>query len=461
VFGGAAVTSVVGDPVGRPSPSRRFAAVGAIVIVVGVLAATLVLALQDPGHRIAAVALVAVFAVAVWYALTRSGRARVLAAALAVAAVAGVAAVLVVGSLSSVLVRVGLLVVAVGLGRYAAARDVQTLKQSVTPGIPVPPARRGVLIMNLKSGGGKAERFSLVDECRKRGIEPVVLQPGDDLAALARDAIARGADVVGMAGGDGSQASVAEVAADHDVPFVVVPAGTRNHLALDLGIDRDDVVGALDAFAGAVEQPMDLAMVNGRVFVNNVSLGLYAAVVRSPEYRDAKVDTTLAALPTVLGPGTRPFDLRFDGPDRVHHDGAHMVLVSNGPYGHSVRTMASRASVRDGVLGVTALVVPDDAAARRFLRSLALDRPERYAGFHAWETTTFVVDSGAQVPVGVDGETVTLEPPLRFSVRRAAVRVRLAPSAIGYSPTARSVAVGQYLSAMWRVARGCTVAIDD
>ena len=98
--------------------------------------------------------------------------------------------------------------------------------------------------------------------------------------------------------------------------MVVIPAGTRNHLALDLGIDRDDVVGALDAFDEAVERPMDLAYVNGHVFVNNVSLGLYGAIVQSPEYRDAKVDTTLSALPKLLGPDSEPMDLRFDEPGR-------------------------------------------------------------------------------------------------------------------------------------------------
>ena len=139
------------------------------------------------------------------------------------------------------------------LARYALARDVRSLKQSETPGKPVPAARRGVLIMNLKSGGGKAEKFRLVDECRARGIEPVVLQRGDDLLQLARDAIDRGADVVGMAGGDGSQALVASMAAEREVPMVVVPAGTRNHFALDIGLDRDDVVGALDAYGEARE----------------------------------------------------------------------------------------------------------------------------------------------------------------------------------------------------------------
>src|SRR3990172_4813617 len=135
-------------------------------------------------------------------------------------------------------------------------------------------------------GSPRCETDYLVDECHKRGIEPVVLGPEDDMLRLARDAADRGADVIGMAGGDGSQALVASVAAELGLPMVVVPAGTRNHLALDLGLDRDDVVGALDAFGEAREQPMDLADVNGHVFVNNVSLGLYAAIVRSPEYRD-------------------------------------------------------------------------------------------------------------------------------------------------------------------------------
>ena len=178
-----------------------------------------------------------------------------------------------------------LLVVALLLARYALTRDVRSLKQSETPGKPVPAARHGVLIMNLKSGGGKAEKFHLVDECRARGIEPVVLQRGDDLLQLARDAIDRGADVVGMAGGDGSQALVASIAAERGVPMVVIPAGTRNHFALDIGLDRDDVVGALDAYGEARERVIDLADVNGRIFVNNVSLGLYAddrAVARVP-----------------------------------------------------------------------------------------------------------------------------------------------------------------------------------
>src|SRR5204863_2867049 len=133
---------------------------------------------------------------------------------------------------------------------------------------------------------GKRSPFGLDTQARARGVDPTVLRPGDDLLQLAEDAIARGAEVVDMAGGDGSQALVATVATRHDVAHVCIPAGTRNHFALDLGLDRDDVVGALDAFTDGLERRIDLARVNERVFVNNASLGVYAKVVQSDAYRD-------------------------------------------------------------------------------------------------------------------------------------------------------------------------------
>ena len=174
----------------------------------------------------------------------------------------------------------------------------------------VPPVHP-VLIVNARSGGGKAVRSDLVTECGARGIEAIPFELGDDLASLATAAIDGGADAIGMAGGDGSQAAVAAVAAEHDIPFVCVPAGTRNHFALDLGIDRRDVVGALDAFHEGDERRIDLGRVNGRLFVNNVAMGLYGNVVQSPQYRDHKVRTVVQMLPDLLGPEAEPFDLRF------------------------------------------------------------------------------------------------------------------------------------------------------
>lgn len=291
-----------------------------------------------------------------------------------------------------------------------------------------------MLLVNPRSGDGKAERVGLVRECRARGIKPVVLRPGEDVVALAEAALADGADVIGMAGGDGSLALVAGVAARHGVPIVVVPAGTRNHLAMDLGLDRDDVVGALDACGAGVERTVDLGDVNGRPFVNNVSLGLYAEIIRSPAYREAKMDTTLNALPGLLGPGSSPFDLRFTDPTGERHTGAHVVQVSNNPYGRTLHTLISRPRLDSGRLGVIALKLPESPRDRALLAAITAGRPERLPGFVAWEALRFEVDSGDLVDAGIDGEALRLAPPLRFIIRPGALRVRLPEHAVGPSP---------------------------
>jgi diacylglycerol kinase family enzyme len=296
-----------------------------------------------------------------------------------------------------------------------------------------------VLLINPRSGGGTAQRVGLVQECRARGIEPVVLGPGEDVVALAEAAAAGGADVIGIAGGDGSLALVAGVAARHRLPMVVVPAGTRNHLAMDLGLDRGDVVGALEAYGPAVQRAVDLGDVNGRPFVNNVSLGLYAEIIRSPAYRDAKVDTTLSALPGLLGPSSRPFDLRFTDPADNRHSGAHLVQVSTNPYGRTLRTLGSRPRLDSGRLGVITLELPEGPPDRAFLAAIAAGRPDRLPGFVAWEPLTFEVDSGDLVAAGIDGEALRMRPPLRFTIQPGALRIRLPQHARGLSPAAREL----------------------
>jgi diacylglycerol kinase family enzyme len=297
-----------------------------------------------------------------------------------------------------------------------------------------------VLIINMKSGGGKAERFHLLEACEQRGIEPVVLHPGDDLIQLAEDAVARGADVLGMAGGDGSQALVATVAAHHGIPHVVVPAGTRNHFALDLGVDRDDVLGSLDAFGDGAEHRVDLAALNGRVFVNNATLGIYAQIVQSPEYREAKRQTVAAMLPDLLGPDAPGLDLRFTGPDGQLHSTADVILVSNNPYElHRFGGRGTRERLDRGVLGVACATV-DDAGEAAKLVTLELARQiHRFPGWLEWTTERFEIDADRPVEVGVDGEALTMEPPLVFETRPAALRIRLPRSSGGRSPAARAV----------------------
>ncbi|MCB1248758.1 MAG: hypothetical protein KDB36_05100, partial [Acidimicrobiales bacterium] len=329
----------------------------AAVSLLALLAAVVVTVVAVPGdvlRLVGAVVLLLAAVVAAWFGMVRRGVKRLVGLVVGVACLAGV----IVLGLTADAHGVALVVVVV-LAAASAAAARAALRQdlaTVTPeGTLVGAATRPVLIMNLRSGGGKAERFHLEDECRARGIDPVVLRPGDDLRQLAADAVARGADVIGMAGGDGSQALVASVAAEHDVAHVCIPAGTRNHFALDLGLDRDDVVGALDAYAGGYERRIDLATVNGRVFVNNVSLGVYAEIVQSPDYRDAKRQTTTTMLPDLLGPTAEPFDVHFDGPDGRRHDGAQVIQVSNNRYVlTSLTGFGTRARLDEGVLGIAA-----------------------------------------------------------------------------------------------------------
>ena len=229
-----------------------------------------------------------------------------------------------------------------------------------------------MLFYNPKSGGGKAEKFHLADEARARGIEPIELKLGTDLEQLVRGAVADGADALAMAGGDGSQAVVAMVAAEQDLPYACIPAGTRNHFALDLGVDRDDVVGALDAFVGGRERRVDLAEVNGRVFVNNVSIGLYAEAVQREGYREAKLRTILDTLPEALGPEGKGLDLRWTGPGGHEHSSGAAILVSNNRYrlGRAVGS-GTRPRIDDELLGITVASAP---AARPALAPASLAR---------------------------------------------------------------------------------------
>ena len=214
-----------------------------------------------------------------------------------------------------------------------------------------------MLFINPWSGGGKAAKVGLAEEAAKRGIRTVELHKGDDLRQLVHDAVSAGADGVAAAGGDGTQAIVATAAAEHGLPFACIPAGTRNHFALDLGVDRDDVVGALDAFVDGGEHLVDLGEVNGRVFVNNVSMGLYAEAVQSKGYRNAKIRTLLDTVPAVFGPSGSELDLQWASPDGTVHASAATILVSNNPYrlGHAVGS-GTRPRIDAGRLGVA--VVP-------------------------------------------------------------------------------------------------------
>jgi len=396
--------------------SRRWAAVVSLVLFAAAVVLAVVVAVQRFPRGLSVLACVVVALAAAWWALVRRGFARVVGAVVAVVLLVG-AVVLVVlegGVLEDALILAGL-VVSVGAASRAFAVRAQLPAGSSL--------KQPVLFYNPKSGGGKAERFQVAREARARGVTPVVLHLGDDLGKLVRDAIAGGADAVGVAGGDGTQAIVAAIASEESLPYVCVPAGTRNHFALDLGVDRDDVVGALDAFTKGRERVVDLAEVNGRVFVNNVSLGVYAEAVQSAGYRDAKLRTLADTVPTVLGPGGESLDLRFTGADGREHKTGAVVMVSNDPYRLGrVLGSGTRPRLDGGALGIT-VAGEDGAGGGR--------KP-----VEEWSAPSFEVRSDGPVAAGIDGEAAELEPPLRFRTRPQALRVRIAPQHPGASPSA-------------------------
>jgi Diacylglycerol kinase catalytic domain len=403
------------------SGSQRRAAAG-LALVLG--AATLLLALyvvfQQFPRGLLVLGCVAAALAAGWYGLLRRGVVRLASLGVALVALAVPVVLLLTDGdhlEEAILIGVGL-AASLALARAAFRRRVSLP--------PAPQPEQPVLFYNPKSGGGKAEQFGLSGEARARGIEPIELNRGADLAELVQKAVDNGADALAMAGGDGSQAVVAAMAADLNLPYACVPAGTRNHFALDLGVDRDDVVGALDAFVDGGERRVDLAEVNGRVFVNNVSLGLYAEAVQRPGYREAKLRTLLDTVPDVIGPDGTGLDLEWTGPGgHEHHSGA-AVLVSNNRYrlGTAVGS-GTRPRIDDGLLGITVAAAP-------------IGRPGRFAQrpWREWSAPEFEVRSDHPVMAGIDGEAVTLDPPLRFRIRPGVLRVRISGKHPGASPSA-------------------------
>jgi diacylglycerol kinase family enzyme len=321
-----------------------------------------------------------------------------------------------------VVVVAGLLAVAAGAARAALVPDLP--RMAVRQRKLSPPAH-AVLLCNPAAGGGKVEEFGLLALAAELGVETVVLDEGDDLEQLARAAVARGADCLGMAGGDGSQAVVASVAVEHDLPFVCVSAGTRNHFAQDLGLDRDDPRPTMLAFRDAIERRVDYGTIGDRLFVNNVSLGAYATIVQDDAYREAKADTTLSLLPELLGAQAEPFDLQFTAPDGDEVDGAFLIQVSNNPYVIGAQPDASQRRRLDrGVLGVIAVSAGTGVEAGRVAAMVAVGQRRRCSGWYELTPRSFEVRSrSGSAPAAVDGEAVKLPTPMRFRIHHLGLRL--------------------------------------
>ena len=392
----------------RASFALMLAAVALVLAVAGWRSLTLV--------AFAVIGVCAVLAGGYWF-LANRGLLRWLALVLVIAAPALILVAFAWHHLLWVaVVAVALIIAAAGTAKTALSTEDQ---ETAMPAVPAARPRRPFLIMNPRSGGGKVTRFGLKDKAQALGAQVALLQgPGTvDVAALARKAVADGADLLGVAGGDGTQALVAGIAAEHGLPFLVISAGTRNHFALDLGLDREDPATCLDALTDGEELRVDLGVIADRTFVNNASFGAYAEVVRSPAYRDDKRGTTLQMLPELLkGHQGARLSARA-GAARI--EGPQALLVSNGPYEMSdVAGLGRRARLDAGTLGVVAVRV--DSARQ----AAGLVRRGHGTGLTVLTAGEVTVDADApQIPVGIDGETVMLPTPVRCAIRSRALRV--------------------------------------
>jgi diacylglycerol kinase family enzyme len=425
---------VLAEPAQPVTPAQRWLARGAFALA----AASAVVLVGFAGPRSLSMLLVGfaglvAFVAGVYWFLTERGLLRAGAAALLVLAPLTVLVLYIrAGLLWVALLALALLLLAGVVGVAALSAGQEKTGMSTYD---VPPAKRPFLIMNPRSGGGKVVSFGLPAKAQAMGAEVALLDgPGIvDVADLARDAVARGADLLGVAGGDGTQALVAGIAAEHDLPFVVVSAGTRNHFALDLGLDRDDPATCLQALVDGVETRVDLGLIGGRTFVNNASFGAYAEVVRSPQYRDDKTRTTLNLLPDLLA-GHRGARLSVHVAD-VTVDGPQAVLVSNDPYGSTdLAGLGRRSRLDRSVLGIVAVSV---TSARQ---AVGLLRRSRQHGVVRFTAAEVVIDADvAEIPVGIDGEAVLLPTPVRCSTVPRALRVRLPKDRPGVPPAKPAV----------------------
>jgi diacylglycerol kinase family enzyme len=366
----------------------------------------------------AALGICAAVAGAFWF-LVHRGVLRLAALALAVLAPVAVAVLF---------ARHGLLwvaaaVTAVLLAAVATAKAAMGHIAMVAPGDErrAKRPRRAFLIMNPRSGGGKVAQFGLREKAEALGARVALLDgPGIvDVAALAKRAVADGADLLGVAGGDGTQALVAGVAAEHGLPFLCISAGTRNHFAMDLGLNREDPATCLDALEDGLERRVDLGRIGDRTFVNNASFGVYAEIVRSPAYREDKRGTTLQLLPELMrDDGDRHKLLARAG--RTDIEGPQAILVSNNPYELSdIAGLGRRDRLDTGELGVVAVKVANAAQAISLVGA-----GQGAAGLAVLTCRDVTVESAeSRIPVGIDGETVLVRTPVHCAIQPAALRV--------------------------------------
>lgn len=291
------------------------------------------------------------------------------------------------------------------------------------------PTARGSIFINPSSGArfGAAERSQLVSASRQAGLEVIDFGRKVDVGALVRERIPRGQTLFIAAGGDGTIHTLVQPIINTEAVLGVVPIGTYNHFARDLGIPLD-WRAALDVALSGAERQIDAGRVNDRFFVNNIAIGLYPEMVvhrerhgrNNPRWR-ARLDAAVATLwkyPHVA------LTVEADYLQEILR--THVFMVSNNSYDLSgIGIEASRATLEEGRLGVYWLPHIPRIALMRFLASYLAGRVTQAPGFRSFRTARVKVQSPRRhLHLGIDGEVFTMAPPLVITSVPSALLVR-------------------------------------
>ena len=292
-----------------------------------------------------------------------------------------------------------------------------------------------VVIANRASGthGGPNGRTRIEAALRGAHLDArVSIVDGESLRDVAGQALRDGARTVVAAGGDGTLNAVASVLAGSTAVFGVLPLGTLNHFARDLGIPAalDEAAAVL---AGGTTQRIDAGEVNGRLFLNNASLGLYPEIVRLRERERARLG--IGKLPALAMATVRALRRHHALDVRVDADGEQLsvrtpfAFVGNNAYELEGFAAGARASLREGVLSLyTARDEGRLGLLRLMLRALTGHLHEA-AAFTSLAATRLVIHTQRRhVAVAIDGEVEHFTPPLQYRSRPGALHV-LVPAA--------------------------------
>lgn len=294
-----------------------------------------------------------------------------------------------------------------------------------------------VLIINPKSGNGRAVKAHVDTVAANMGVEVFFTKKDEKVEVTANRAIQEGADVLGISGGDGSIGAVAKVALKHDLPIVVLPGGTKCHFARDIGLDPKKIIDSLAAFSG-VERRVDAAEINDRIFLNNVSLGLYADIVDHPDYRNHKLRVSWDVMHSIVSGKRDLYDLQFRKGSRRFKRAAEVLVGVNRYDMVDIFELGHREHLDEGVLQITVVAELNDKLVKNLISRVRVDKLRASAGENGliqWTDQSLTLSNSLGVIIaGVDGEREKYMSPVKIRVLPKVLRVYVPAEGIRHRP---------------------------